>query len=69
MNDNDVPGVSDGLEIKVTAEDYAKLFASCPKRRTSPVAFAAWHQVGAIRGGSRRIPQQVDRQRHAARVL
>jgi hypothetical protein len=25
MNDNDVPGVSDGLEIKVTTEDYAKL--------------------------------------------
>jgi hypothetical protein len=25
MNDNGVPGMSDGLEITVTAEDYAKL--------------------------------------------
>ena len=25
MNDNDVPDMPDGLEIKITADDYAKL--------------------------------------------
>ena len=41
MNDNDVPEMPDRLEIKITAEDYAKV-RELSKTSDIPIASAAW---------------------------